>query len=142
MPSNTTTRDKCFLTSAVTIGIVAAFFVYWSEQTFTIEVPPQLSAPRSRQASLLLDFGDGKRREFRGEVAPSMTVMEALALSADAGRIALDYKPSGTGVEVSEINGKRVEQKKGWVFYVNGQRGGNPLTYLVQPGDAIEWRYE
>lgn len=135
--------NKTFLAIAVMAGIAASGYVWWSGRTFTPDAPsPLLVASRSQFASLILDFGDGQKREFRGEVLPPMTVLDALSLSTDAAKLELSYKPEREGVEVTTINGKKASGGKHWAFYVNGKLGEDPAAYEIKPMDVIEWRYE
>lgn len=124
---------------------IAASFVVW-HQAYRVALPdvagPLLVVPPSKFASLEVDFGDGTRREFRGEVVPDMSVLEALAYAAEAADMHLAYAPTRAGIRVAAIGGKKSESRARWTFYVNGRKGEDPMTHLIHPQDEVEWRYE
>jgi len=93
-------------------------------------------------ARLVLDFGDGQRREFEGELVPRMSVLDALAASAAVADIPVSYAPARGGTVVAAIGQKGDSGTKHWVFTVNGKTGENPATYVVKPGDVVLWRYQ
>lgn len=104
-------------------------------QLFLVALPSQL-------AKVSLDFGDGKKREFRGALTPNMSALEALSISTDIANLPLSHTPTKEGVQIAMIDGKKTEKKKRWVFYINGKIGGDPATYQMKAGDGIEWRYQ
>ncbi|MDP3963418.1 MAG: hypothetical protein Q8Q39_02890 [bacterium] len=135
--------NALFCAVVVLAGMGAAALIWQiAHKPFPDPVPDSYAVIPSRLASLRVDFGDGVRREFRGEVVPNMNVLEALTYATAAGNLHLAYVPEKTGVRVSAINGKKSAKENTWTFYVNGKKGEDPAVYVVEPGDMIDWKYE
>lgn len=89
-------------------------------------------------ARVLIDFGNGKKRAFRGEVVGGMTVYDALVASREVGGFSLSFK----GDAINEIDGVK-NNSRIWRAYVNGEPVvGLPQFEEVKPGDEIVFRFE
>lgn len=132
------------LVSIVMLGILASGVVLREVRQPIVEPSPIFVPLPSQFAHLTVDFGDGKRREFRGEVVFPMSALDALYSAALIGGLELERRPSTRGLVVSRIDGKIARQNVGaWNLYVNGELvDANPATYAIQSRDVIEWRYE
>ena len=96
------------------------------------------------EATLFIDFGDMKR-QFTGEVAESMTVLDALNAVAAAGQIKLVYYvDSDNNTRVTEISGYTADENIQFNFYVNSQKldPGELNRTNIKPGDKIAIRLE
>ena len=96
------------------------------------------------EATLFIDFGDMKR-QFTGEVAESMTVLDALNAVAAAGQIKLVYYvDSDNNTRVTEISGYTADENLQFNFYVNSQKldPGELNRTNIKPGDKIAIRLE
>ena|SRR3989344_1298261 len=96
------------------------------------------------EATLFIDFGDMKR-QFTGEVAESMTVLDALNAVASAGQIKLIYYvDSDNNTRVTEISGYTADENAQFSFYVNSKKldSGELNRTNIKPGDKITVRLE
>lgn len=96
------------------------------------------------EATLFIDFGDMKR-QFTGEVAENMTVLDALNASAAAGQIKLIYYvDSDNNTRVTEISGYMADENIQFNFYINSQKldSGELNRTNIKPGDKITIRLE
>jgi|SRR3989344_1251660 len=96
------------------------------------------------EATLFIDFGDMKR-QFTGEVAESMTVLDALNAVAAAGQIKLVYYvDSDNNTRITEISGYTADENIQFNFYVNSQKldPGELNRTNIKPGDKIAIRLE
>src|SRR3989344_6982568 len=82
----------CAIVALAGIG-AAALILHTAQRPFPDPVPDTYTVMPSSLASLRVDFGDGTRREFRGEVVPDMNVLEALTYATAAGNLHLAYVP-------------------------------------------------
>ena len=118
-------------------ALIIAFFIF----------PPH---PRTEEGdqkviTLVIDYGDGTRRQFRGD---GITFMEdenawsVLQRAAAAAHIPLEV---ARGFYPIVINGKRNgEEGKRWALYVNRERHRNsiPLDVFIKEGDEVLWKFE
>ncbi len=93
---------------------------------------------------LSIDFGDGRVKTF--EVKPAgENLFQIMKEISSEERIKLGYETySGLGELITEIGDKKngAEDNKYWQFWINGfyaQVGAS--SYIVQPGDVIEWKF-
>lgn len=96
------------------------------------------------EATLLIDFGDMKR-QFTGEVAENMTVLDALNASAAAGQIKLIYYvDADNNTRVTEISGYTADGNIQFNFYINSKKlDSSELNRTnIKPGDKITIRLE
>lgn len=88
------------------------------------------------KARLLIDFGNGKKRAFRGEVIGGMTVQDTLLASMGE----VSFRVDGDGIK--EIDGVK-NNSHHWQYYVNGEKKTVlPEFEEVNPGDEIVFRLE
>ncbi|MEK7138762.1 MAG: hypothetical protein AAB799_01125 [Patescibacteria group bacterium] len=95
------------------------------------------------EATLLVDF-DNMRRMFEGEVADGMTILDALNVSAEAGKIKLRYVIDyDNRTTVTEIN-DHVALGKSFSFLVNGKfvKTEDLNKKTVKSGDEITIRLQ
>ena len=89
---------------------------------------------------------NGQGRMFEGEVIENMTVLDALVVSSNAGKIELKYSVSADGkVFISGLDGyNRTTNPKKLVFYLNGFKIYDEQinSTIIKPGDNIEVRLE
>lgn len=96
-----------------------------------------------KEATLLIDF-DNMKRMFKGEVVENMTLLDALNISAEAGKIKLRYVvDSGNHTAVAEIN-DHVAGNKNFSFYINNKtvKTDDLNKTIVNPGDEITIKLE
>lgn len=129
---------------AVLVAGIALFIIKEIAKPSVTESPVLAAAGPYGMAQLMLDFGDGTSREFRGEVPPATSALDALSYAAGAGNVAVEYVHADAGIAVQRIDGKRNDMRnKKWRLYINGQHAqGDPTARQVIPMDRIEWKYE
>lgn len=89
-------------------------------------------------ARLLIDFGNGRKRAFRGEVVEGMTVYDALVASREVGGFSFSFR----GDVIDEIGGTK-NNAHVWRSYVNGKpTAALPQFEEVKPGDEIVFKFE
>ena len=137
--------NTVFLGIVVLLGAGTSLFIYKeTAKPLIAEFQPVAVTLPSRMARLTLNFGNGTSREFRGEIVPSMSALDALTYAASAGNIPVEYVNGNEGMIVRRVGEKQTGVlNKQWRLYVNGHYAqGDPATYTVNPMDGIEWRYE
>lgn len=121
--------------------LVLAVFIFLS-----VAVYFDLFALKPREASLLLSFEGIKGRMFVGKVNEGMTILDALIVSSDAGRIRLEYSVSADGkVIIYGLDGYDAgSSDKKMIFYLDQRRIDLEQigSVLIGPGDNIEVRLE
>lgn len=93
------------------------------------------------KARLLIDFGNGKKRTFRGAVVGGMTVYDVLLASKEVG--SFSFSVNGNGIE--EIDGVKNNPLNSheWRYSVNGKASDvSPEFEEVKPGDEIVFKFE
>ena len=98
----------------------------------------------NHEAKVMIDFGGGKTRAFRGSVIGGMSVYHALLAASKAGNLDVEVVSSTEGSFVKKIDSVSDNSSKEWNYYLNGFfQNKNPIDKrAVSPGDAIEFRYE
>lgn len=124
------------------VVLVAAVFVMWANSEISKEffsLFPAKQAQNANRVKIVIDFGNGKKRAFGGQLMPDMTVERALAVSHSVAGISYVIE----GSRVVEIEGVRVTVNKKWHVYVNDSAQDSiPVTYLMKPGDVVTVRYQ
>lgn len=94
-------------------------------------------------ASIMLDFGDGTIDTI--DIAPKSNerLLDILKRAAKDKRLSFSYKEfKGLGLLVEEIGGRRNTNDRYWQYWVNNRFAAvGADSYVVQPGDIIEWKY-
>ncbi len=132
--------------SLIAAGVLAAallglsFFVSGPQVT---QAPVQ-SEQSISQASLGIDFGDGRVETFDVEVDGTGSLFQVLKNTLPEKEIEFFYESySGLGELVTQIGDKKNgEGGKYWQFWVNGdysQVGAS--SYIPKVGDIIKWKF-
>ncbi len=120
---------------------VAVVFIVWANLKISKEFQPVpvKQAQNVDRVKILIDFGNGKKRAFGGQLTPDMSVARALEASRSVAGISYTLE----GARVVEIEGVRVTVSKKWHVYVNDStEDGVPISYLLKPGDTVTVRYQ
>lgn len=119
-------------------GAVLIFFFIFTNQPST--------QPDKEEITVIIDYGDGTMRRFRGDGVSFMKDENAWSVLQRAAASASIPLEVARGFYPLVINGKRNgEEGKRWVLYVNGERKTNgtiPLTINVREGDEVLWKFE
>lgn len=133
---------------AFSLGIFVFLILYAGLKLATIDPSPkpQVAAVadevKMQTAKLVIDYEDGKTSQYEKETG-ELTAFSFLKIVAEENNIDLQTKQYDFGVFVESIAGKKSNQKKAWVYYINGDSANEAADkYLVQPGDKIEWKYK
>lgn len=121
------------LSSMGAILLLGFLFVFVSHQPLEIS--------KNKEATVVIDYGNGKTRTFKGSVGESLSVWDAFQQAIAAG---------GINVEISDhflpeaIDGFKNDSKgKSWSFYLNNVRQEfSPFGIRIRPGDEIIFRFE
>ncbi|MDO8600536.1 MAG: DUF4430 domain-containing protein [bacterium] len=120
------------------LAVLGTIFVLSDYLAKDAAISPDQVKKAEEKARLLIDFGDGKKRAFRGEVTENMTVYGALVAVREAAGLSFSLK----GDAVEEIDGVKNNSHE-WHYYVNGEPvKTSPQFEEVDPGDEITFKFE
>ncbi len=99
----------------------------------------------SATATLIFDFGDGRREIFANEkFKQGENLFDFTKNELARKNITFEYQeyPS-LGSMVTKIGDKKSSEKDGyWQYWINGEYASvGASDYLLKPGDKIEWRF-
>ena len=119
------------------IGVAVAALVFLSGQRRQEQI-------KSNEITVIIDYGNGTKRQFRGDGIKFMEDENAWSVLQRAAAGASIPLEVARGFHPIVINGKRNGQEgKRWVFYVNGeQQNSAPLEVGIREGDEVVWRFE
>ncbi|KKU06011.1 MAG: hypothetical protein UX07_C0009G0015 [Parcubacteria group bacterium GW2011_GWA2_45_30] len=127
-------------------ALLAAFSVIWAEQRYERELERDLkvilqskSAVRDKYALLEVDFGNGKKRYFQGDVnGYQYTLSEVLDSAANNGKFSLTLRNG----DIAELAGI-YDSGGSWKIYLNDREQNMSADALVvEAGDMYALRYE
>ena len=131
------------------IGIAAlgaAFLIFWAENRYERELERDLkvilqskSAVRDKYALLEVDFGNGKKRYFQGDVnGYQYTLSDVLDSAANNGKFSLTLRNG----DIAELAGI-YDSGGSWKIYLNDREQNTSADALVvEAGDKYVLRYE
>lgn len=118
-------------------ALIIAFFVFFDQ--------PKTEKNDQKEITVVIDYGNGTKRQFRGDGIAFMTNENAWSVLQRAAASAAIPLEIARGFYPIVINGKRNgEEGKRWVFYINGERKNNgaPLDAEIKEGDDVVWKFE
>lgn len=118
-------------------ALIIAFFVFFDQ--------PKIEKNDQKEITIIIDYGNGTKRQFRGDGITFMNNENAWSVLQRAAASASISLEVARGFYPIVINGKRNgEEGKRWVFYVNGERKNNgaPLEAEIKEGDEVVWKFE
>ena len=90
-----------------------------------------------KEALLIIDYGQGKERWFKGEVKEGMTVIDALQTSGSAGNFSFT-----ANAHLATLDGISSNQEQQWRCYLNDQEVQEGLdAKMISPKDKILCSY-
>ncbi len=93
-------------------------------------------------ARLLIDFGNGKKRAFKGETVSGFSLKDLLDLLDDEGKIKVEFRKKGREEVLEAIEGVK-NNSRTWRCYFNGKIvEKNFDKILIKPGDKIKLVYQ
>lgn len=116
--------------------ILSGFLVFWfSSGDFPLAQIPKVIG----EASLTIDFGNGEKRVFKGEIVENENLLNVLNQTAKAGN--LRYKLDGEN-NVVAIETFTANKTKAWQWYTNGKKVEKQFyEIIVKPNDEILIKY-
>jgi len=94
------------------------------------------------QATVVIDFGDGKIETGKVVIGEPTTAYSALTKLVDENDIEIETKQYDFGVFVQSIDSYESSSEKAWIYYVNGESGTIAADQKEIVGtDTVEWKY-
>lgn len=128
----------------VFFGTAGAIFVlndnFYNEFRLYSDITPIKSIEHPRVVRVTIDFGNGKKRAFEGEVVTAMSAAEALREAQKIGSFSLKIMLNG---DIAELGGFISGPTKRWRWYLNNSAESRPiLDVTIGGGDKILLKYE
>jgi len=135
-------NDYILITAAVLLLVISGAVVFWfSSQRMGRDLKITQNAPKIiGRAVLTINFGNGTKRAFEGDVVENETLLDALTLASKAGnfRYKLDKKMNLATIETFTATGERK-----WQWYINDKKINKPLSEVIlNNADTILIKYE
>ncbi|MDO8743195.1 MAG: hypothetical protein Q7J30_01375 [Candidatus Azambacteria bacterium] len=132
-------NNEYILMSAALLLLGLSGFTAWFLDKNNSASQPKLPAIIG-MAVLTIDFGDGSKRSFEGEIVAGETSLDALAQASKAGNFS--YKMNGNN-ELIAIENVAQKKNKRWRWYLDDKKIDRPLNEIVlKSGDKMLTRYE
>lgn len=142
-------RDsKVYLGVAVAAFLGAVILIFsWNNSFYSDMYGYYTSAPPSAGVSrptargrIGVDFGNGEKRAFGGEIYTGMTILAALREAENVGNFKTQTDERGKIVSIAGVknNGRKI-----WRMYINGAPASElPGRVDIKSGDNVIFRYE
>lgn len=132
--------DYVLMLFALLLLILSAGAIFWFPGSRRDSDILQSSARKIiGKAVLTVDFGDGKERNFEGEIIEGETMLEALNQASKAGNFSykLDEKNN-----LAAVDGFTRNKNKSWHWYLNDKKIDKPMGEIIlKSGDKILIKY-
>src|SRR3989338_2315072 len=91
-------------------------------------------------ASLTINYGEGRVRQFNGEIIPEMTILDAILASAQSNNFVVDYQITNVGLELRAVDGLVGSAARPLQVLVNSQPVEMAKLHqtAIKSGDLIE----
>ena len=133
-------NEYILMLAALLLLILSAGAIFWfSGKRQDNNISPSVSKIIG-QAALTIDFSDGNKRNFEGEIISGETLLDALSQASKAGNFSyqLDEKNNLAAIDSFTRN-----KNKSWHWYLNDKKIDKPLGEIIlKSGDEIIIRYE
>ena len=132
--------DYVLILAALLFLILSAGAVFWFSGNRQDNDISQSTPKIIGKAVLTIDFGDGKERNFEGEIINGETLFDALNQASKAGNFSykLDEKNSLAAIDSFTRN-----KNKSWHWYLNDKKIDKPLREIIlKSGDEILFQYK
>lgn len=138
MKKNNKKGDHVLIIAAVLLLILSGFLVFlFPSRRFE----PKASVSKIiGKASLTIDFGNGKKRAFEGNIIENETPIDVLNQAAKAGNFSykLDEKSN-----LAAIDNFGSGKNKSWRWYLNGEKINKSVNEIsLKSGDKILIKHE
>lgn len=135
---NQTQKNDLILIFASILFLFLGGFLVFQFSYFLPDVPrpPQIIG----SANLTIDFGNGVKRVFSGDIVINENLLDVLTQSSVAGGFSYKLNKNGDLVSINTLISGR---KKSWRWYLNGEKvDKKPSKITVKPNDNILIKYE
>lgn len=130
------------------VGAIVLFILQWySFKDFSFRKDFSLYQDKSSpkilgEAHLIVDDGNGSKREFAGPTVEDMYIWQAILQAADAGSLNVSYKIENKSFILRMLNGKG-EPNGVWAVYRNEQLldPREIIEESLMPGDLVKLVY-
>ncbi len=133
-------NDYVLILAALLLLILSTGAIFWfsgKRQDNNISQPtPKIIG----KAALTIDFSDGNKRNFEGEIIEGETLFDALNMASKAGNFSyqLDEKNN-----LAVIDSFTRNKNKSWRWYLNDKKIDKPLGEIIlKSGDEILLQYK
>ena len=122
----------------VIIGLVISRFSLKKESTVPTAEQPKMEIIGS--IVLTIDFGNGKKRSFEGNIVKGETPIDVFIQASKAGNVSYKFdEKSNLAAIGSFVN----NSKKSWYWYLNGKKNSKSLNEIIlKADDNILIKYE
>ncbi len=132
-------NDYILMIAAVLLLILSAGAIFWFSGNRRDNNISQSAPKIISKAVLTIDFGDGSKRNFEGEIIDGETLFDALGQTSRAGNFSyqLDEKNN-----LAAIDSFTRDKNKSWHWYLNDKKIDKPLGEIIlKSGDKILIKY-
>lgn len=131
-------NDLILILSAVSFLILSGFLIF---QFSYLKSGLKTQSPKIiGRASLTIDFGNGEKRAFEGEIAEGETLVHALGQAAKAGNFSYKLDEKNNLAAIDDFSGGK---NKSWFWYLNGEKISKPINEIsLKSGDKILIKHE
>ncbi len=133
-------NDYFLMLSAVFLLIIIGFVVNFSvKKKSTVPTAEQPNMEIIGSTVLTIDFGNGKKRSFEGNIVKGETPIDAFIQASEAGNVSYKFdEKSNLAAIGSFVN----NSKKSWYWYLNGKKVSKLYEISLHAGDKILVKYE
>ena len=123
----------------ILIGSIATWFPSAKKQNGDIATQ-SLEPKIIGRAALAIDFSNGNKRNFEGEIVENETLIDVLNQASKAGNFSYQLDEKNNLAAIEDFTAKA---SKSWRWYFNGEIINKPLSEVIlKDGDKILIKYE
>jgi len=133
---------KILLYIILTIAFIAGVGFYFKDSNNSFKLDQIKIEKKTNSVTTIVDFGDGNIITSPENNFTNLTAYELLQKTAEKNNFEIGVKQYDFGVFVEEIDGRKNTNEKAWIYFLNSESATTAAdTYIVKPGDLIEWKY-
>lgn len=133
---------KIFLYLILTIAFIAGVGFYFNNSNTSFELDQTKVEEKVNSVTTVVDFGDENKITYSEKDFTNKTAYDLLKKTAEKNNFEIKVKQYDFGVFVEEIDGRKNTNEKAWIYFLNSVSATTAAdTYIVKPGDLIEWKY-
>ena len=133
-------NDNVLISITLILLIISSFVIVWFSGRNKHEANLTQTPKIIGKSYLTIDFSNGQKRFFEGDIVNNETLVDVLIQASRAGNFSykLDGKNNLAAVEKFIVNGK-----KSWHWYLNGKKIDKQLNeIIIKAEDRILIKYE